>query len=258
MRDKIYAYLKSQKAGAASKEIVEQVLKIRGASPHISEKLIQTAISGDRRFTVDEHHLWKIIEKEGTPLSEAVVVLLSLLTIDTPQKSGIIVEISAQKFWGGNTADRFHTLINPGASIIQTMHLPADFAQEVKGGIPLEKAARLFSDFAGDGILIGYDIHSSINRLNAVLIRSNEMIENSPLCLKFLAKKLIPDLQQKSINDIAAFFKLSTIDTRRTETEVCTIAEIFSLCRELLKEQGFSTVEEVLEFQYPDIDTVDL
>jgi hypothetical protein len=29
------------------------------------------------------------------------------------------------------------------------------------------------------------------------------------------------------------------------------------LCRELLKEQGFSTVEEVLEFQYPDIDTVD-
>jgi len=257
MRDKIYAYLKSQKAGATSKEIVEQVLKIKGASPHISEKLIQTAIAGDRRFAVDEHRLWKIIEKGGTPFSETEFVFLSLLSIDTPEKSRIIVEISAHKLRGDKIVDRFHTLVNPGAPTVQTMLLPADFAQEVKGGIPLEKAVRLFYDFVGDGILIGYDVHSSINQLNAVLIKSNEMIENPPLCLKFLAKKLIPDLQPKSINDIAAFFKLFTVDTRRTETEVCTAAEIFSRCRELLQEQEFSTIEEVLAFQYPDIEYVD-
>ena len=257
MRDRIYAYLKSQKAGAPSKELVEQVLNIKGASPHVSEKLIQTAVAGDRRFSVDKRHRWKIIEKGGTPLSEAGFVLLSLLTIDTPQKSRIIVEISAQKLRGDKIVDRLHTLVNPGASTVQTMLLPEDFAQEVKGGIPTEKAVRLFSDFVGDGILIGYDIHSSINQLNAVLIKSNEMIENPPLCLKFLAKKLIPDLQHKSINDIAAFFKFPAIDTRRTETEVCTAAEIFSRCRELLQEQEFSTVEEVLAFQYPDVDAVD-
>ena len=257
MQDKIYAYLKSQKAGATSKEIVEQVLKIKGASPHISEKLIQTAIAGDRRFAVDEHCLWKIIGKGGTPLSEAEIVFLSLLTIDTPEKSRIIVEISAQKLRDGKIVNRLHTLVNPGSLKVQTMLLPEDFAQEVKGGVPLEKAARLFSDFVGDGILIGYDVHSSINQLNAVLSKSNEMIENPPLCLKFLAKKLIPDLQPKSINDIAAFFKLSVVDTRRTETEVCTAAEIFSRYRELLQEQEFSTVEAVLAFQYPDIEYVD-
>jgi len=257
MRDKIYAYLKSQKAGAASKELVEQVLKIKGASSHISEKLIQTAIAGDRRFAVDEHHLWKIIEDGGIPLLKADFVLLSLLTIETPQKSRIIVEISAHKLRGDKIVDRLHTLVNPGSLTVQTMLLPADFAQEVKGGIPIENAVRLFSDFVGDGILIGYDAHSSINQLNAVLSKSNEMIENPPLCLKFLAKKLIPGLQPKSINDIAAFFKLPVIDTRRTETEVCTAAEIFSRCRELLKEQEFSAVEEVLAFQYPDIDPVD-
>src|SRR4030067_1739579 len=257
MRDKIYAYLKSQKAGAASKEIVEQVLKIKGASLPISEKLIQTAISGDRRFSVDEHRCWKIIEKGGTPISEGVFVLLSLLTINTPEKSRIIVEISAHKLRGDKIVDRFHTLVNPGAPTVQTMLLPADFAQEVKGGIPLEKVVRLFYDFVGDGILIGYDIHSSINRLNEVLIKSNEMIENPPLCLKFLAKKLIPDLQPKSINDIAAFFKLSVVNTRRTETEVCTAAEIFSRYRELLPEQEFTTLEEVLAFQYPAIEYVD-
>src|SRR3990172_2940481 len=112
MQDKIYAYLKSQKVGATSKEIVEQVLKIKGASPHISEKLIQTAIAGDRRFAVDEHHLWKIIEKGGTPLSKAEFVFLSLLSIDTPQKSRIIVEISAQKLRDDTIVDRFNTLLN--------------------------------------------------------------------------------------------------------------------------------------------------
>ena len=145
MQDKIYAYLKSQKAGATSKEIVEQVLKIKGASPHISEKLIQTAIAGDRRFAVDEHRLWKIIEKGGTPLSEAEFVFLSLLTIETPQKSRIIVEISAQKLRGDKIVDRFHTLVNPGASTVQTMLLPADFAQEVKGAKSLSKRPCVFS-----------------------------------------------------------------------------------------------------------------
>src|SRR3972149_10533327 len=124
MQDKIYAYLKSQKAGATSKEVVEQVLKIKGASPHISEKLIQTAIAGDRRFTLDEHRLWKIIEKGGTSLSEAEFVLLSLLTIDTPEKSRIIVEISAQKLRDDTIVDRFHTLANPGALTVQTLFLP--------------------------------------------------------------------------------------------------------------------------------------
>ena len=257
MRDKIYAYLKSQKAGAASKEIVEQVLKIKGASLPISEKLIQTAIAGDRRFAIDERRLWKIIEKGGTPISEAEFVFLSLLTIDTPEKSRIIVEISAQKLRDDKIVDRFHTLVNPSVSTVQTMLLPADFAQEVKGGIPIEKAVRLFYDFAGDGILIGYDIHSSINQLNAVLSKLNEMIENPPVCLKLLAKKLIPNLQPKSINDIVAFFKLPVVDTQRTETAVCTAVEILSRCRELLQEQEFSTIEEVLAFQYPDIDAVD-
>jgi len=66
MRDKIYAYLKSQKAGAASKEIVEQVLKIKGASPHISEKLIQTAIAGDRRARAGYKQGTRELESNGS------------------------------------------------------------------------------------------------------------------------------------------------------------------------------------------------
>ena len=257
MRDKIYTYLESQKKGATSSELVEQVLKIKGATPNISEKLIQTAIAGDHRFAVDERHLWKIMEESGTPFSKADIALLSLLTIDTPERYRIIVEISAQKLRSDNIVDRFHTLVNPDSLIIQAMHLSADFAQEVKGGIPLEKAVRALFNFFGEAVLVGYDIHSSINQLNAVLSKSNEMIENPPLCLKFLANKLIPGLQHKSINDIAAFYKLPVVDTRRTETDVCTVTEIFSRFRELLKEQAFRTVEEVLAFQYPDIDYVD-
>src|SRR3972149_3484616 len=174
MRDRIYAYLKSQKAGATSRDLVEQVLNIKGASPHVSEKLIQTAVAGDRRFSVDKRHRWKIIEKGGTPLSEAGFVLLSLLTIDTPQKSRIIVEISAQKLRGDKIVDRLHTLVNPGASTVQAMLLPEYFTQEVKGGIHTETDVHLLFKFDGNGILIGYDINASINQLNAVLIKSNE------------------------------------------------------------------------------------
>ncbi|MBI2470952.1 MAG: GIY-YIG nuclease family protein [Planctomycetes bacterium] len=257
MRDKIYTYLRSQKMGATSKELVEQVLKIKGATPNISEKLIQTAIAGDRRFAVDEHHLWKVMEESGTPLSKAAFVLLSFLTIDTPERYRIIVEISAQKLRGGKIIDRFHTLVNPGSLTAQAAPLPADFAHEIEDGVPLGKAVRALFDFFGEAILVGYDIHASINQLNMILNRLNETVENPPLCLKFLAKKLIPGLQPKSISDIAAFYKLPVVDTCRTEREICTIAEIFSRYTEQLKKLGCSTVEEVLAFQYPEIGYVD-
>lgn len=257
MREKIYTYLKSRNGGAASHELVEHVLKIKGASPGISETLIRTAVAGDRRFAVDEHHLWKIIEKGGTPLSEAEFVLLSLLTLDTVERSRTIVEVSAQKLRNDKIVDRLHICINPGSPVVPTLHLPPDFVQEIKGGISGGKAACSLSNFFGEAVLVGYDIQSTVDQLNKILNTVNKPIENSVLCLHDLTKKLIPSLHQKSLDDIASFLKLTTMDTRRTEKEIGVIADIFSRHRELLKEQGFSTVEEVLEFQYPDIEYVD-
>ncbi|NUO10312.1 MAG: GIY-YIG nuclease family protein [Candidatus Brocadia sp.] len=257
MRDKIYAYLKSQKRGATSHELVEQVLKIKGASPGISETLIKTAIDGDRRFATDGHHLWKIIERGGTPLSEAELVLLSILTIDTVEMAQTLVEISAQKLRGDKIIDRLHIFVNPGSSAVSTMRLPADLAQEMKGGIPLEKAVCSLFDFLGEAVVVGYDIQSTRDQINKILHTLNKTIENSTLCLKYLAKKLISNLQPKSLDDVAVFFKLPIMDTQRTEEEISTIANIFSLCKELLKTKGFSTLEEVLEFQYPDIEYID-
>lgn len=257
MRDKIYTYLKSHNGGAASHELVERVLKIKGASPGISETLIRTALAGDRRFAADEHRFWKIIERGGTPLSEAEFVLLSLLTLDTVERPKTIVEVSAQKLRNDKIVDRLHICINPGSPVVPTLYVPQDFAQEIKDGISGEKAASSLCNFFGEAVLVGYDIQSTIHHLNKILNTINKTIENSVLCLHGLTKKLIPDLHFKSLDDIATFLKLTTMDTRRTEKEIGILADTFSRHRELLKEQGFSTVEDILEFQYPDIEYID-
>src|SRR3990167_1901064 len=126
MRDKIYEYLKSQKAGAASEELVERGLKIKGSPPVVSEKLIQTAIAGDRRFARDTDHFWKIIEKGGTPLLETEFVFLSVLTMERVDKLKVIIEISAQKLIDDKITERFHTFVNPDSSVIPSIQLPAD------------------------------------------------------------------------------------------------------------------------------------
>lgn len=257
MRDKLYAYLKLQGHGVASRELVEQVLKIKGSPPAISEKLIRTAVENDRRFTLDENRNWKIAEKGGVPLSETEIVVLSLSAIDTPGKSRQIVEISAQKLKGDKTTDTFHTFVNPGTSAVEALCLPSDLVQEVHGGISPEKAVRLLLDFTNEAVLVGYHIHSSANLLNAALNTSGETIENPLLCLKYLAKKLIPDLRTTSVADIATYFKLPVVDTGRAKLELRTAVEIFFRYAELLKERGLSTADEILEFQYPDIEWVD-
>ncbi|TVM04060.1 MAG: hypothetical protein CV087_02400 [Candidatus Brocadia sp. WS118] len=257
MRDKIYAYLKSHNGGATSHELVEQVLKIKGASPGISETLIQTAVAGDRRFAVDEHRLWKIAEGGGTPFPEAEFVLLSLVTVDTAERSKTVVEVSAQKIKNDTTIGRLHVCINPGLSAVSAIHLPPDFVQEIKDGVSGENAACSLGDFFGDAVLVGYDISSAIHQINKMLNTFDRTIENESLCLHHLTKKLMPALHQKSLNDVAAHFKLPTLDVRRTEREINIVADIFSRYKELLKEKGFKTVEEVLEFQYPLIEYID-
>lgn len=257
MRDKIYAYLKSQETGATSSELVEQVLKIKGASPRISEALIQTAVAGDRRFTTDEHHRWKIAERGGTPLPEAEFVLLSSVMVDTAERSKTIVEVSAQRMRNDTVTDRLHLCIRPGVSAESSIRLPPDFAQEIRDGVSAEKAACSLAQFFGEAVLVGYDIQPVIHQINTMLHALHKTIENPSLCLRSLTKKLMPNLQQKSLDDIAAHFKLPILDVRRSEKEIDGIADIFSRYKDLLKAQGFDTVEAVLEFQYPHIEHVD-
>ncbi|HQU32435.1 MAG: GIY-YIG nuclease family protein [Planctomycetia bacterium] len=256
MRDKIYAYLKTRQAGATSSELVEHVLKIKGASPGISDTLIQTAAAGDRRFTVDEHHRWKIAERGGTPFPEAEFVLLSFVMADTAGRSKTILEVSAQKRKNDTIADRLHICIHPGLSVVSSLHLPPDFAQEIKKGVSGEKAACSLVHFFGESVLVGYDVQSAICQINKILNTFHKTIENPLLCLRSLTKRLLPALQQKSLNDIASYFKLPVLDIRRTEKEMDAIADIFSRYKDLLKAQGFSTVEEALEFQHPHIEYV--
>ncbi|WKZ18686.1 MAG: GIY-YIG nuclease family protein [Candidatus Jettenia sp. CY-1] len=257
MRDKIYAYLSMQRDGISGKELVEQVLKIKGAPVNVCKKLIQTAITGDSRFAVDKQGYWRTIERKGTSFLDAEFVFLSLLSIDTVDKPRIILEISAQKIRNNKILDQLHLLVNPGSSVITTLNFPGYLAQEIKGGLTTEKAARSLFHFSGDAVLVGYDVQSSIHQLNMILSTLHEGVENASLCLKCLTKKLIPDLQVRSLDDIAAYFKTPVVDNRRTENEISLIAEIFYRYRELLRERGLNTLEEVLEFQYPDIHYVD-
>ena len=249
MKDKIYAYLKSQKGGIGSSELVEQVLKVKGASPNISEKLIGAALVGDRRFMRDEQHQWKVVERIGTPLSEAEFIFLSALTVDTARGVKVIVEMSAQKTRDDKITDRIHAVINPGPGILPTLPLPEEFTQEVKEGVALEKAVQSFCNFAGEAVLVGYDMLPFINQLNGTLARTHKTMENASFCLKFLAKRLIPNLRPKSIHDIASFYKLTRVDNCRTEKEVSLVADIFHRFMELLKKQGIDTLEKALEFQ---------
>ena len=257
MQDKIYAYLKSQKSGATSDELVQQVLRIKGASPGISEKLIRTALAGDRRFISDEHYYWKAVEKCTTPLTEAKFVLLSFLSVDTVKRKKTIIEISAQKLTGNTITERFHVIINPNSLVLPAGNITADLLQEIKKGFPEDKAARTLSSFLENATIVGYDIQSCVNQLNLTLDKFDETIENPFLCLRLLTEKRIPELHPKSLNNIAAFLKISVTDIQRTENEVNIISEIFHRFLELMNENGINTIEEALEFQCPYIDYVD-
>ncbi|HUQ78082.1 MAG TPA: exonuclease domain-containing protein, partial [Patescibacteria group bacterium] len=84
-------------------------------------------------------------------------VVFDVETTSRDVNMGSLVEIAAVKVENGKISDRWSTLVDPGEPIIgKQLHGITD--KDVKGKPSPADAARQFSDWAGDAILIGHNV----------------------------------------------------------------------------------------------------
>ena len=129
-----------------------------------------------------------------------------------------VVEISAIKVEKGQIADEFTSLVNPGCPIPYAASQVNGITDEmVKDAPAFDKVLADFLDFAGDGVLVGHNIHTF--DMNFIYRDCEAFLgkipENDYVDTLGLARICLPRLKHHKLTDLAEYYSISTEGAHR-------------------------------------------
>lgn len=145
-------------------------------------------------------------------------VIFDLETTGINPQEDRIVEISAIKVKERRIVEEFSTLVNPEKKIPLAASLVNKISDEmVKDAPKIEEALRSFTDFIGDEILIGHNIHEfdmkfihrDIERYLGLFL-CNDYIDTLPM-----SRSLLPELKRHRLVDLAEKYGVSSEGAHR-------------------------------------------
>ena len=155
-------------------------------------------------------------KKLNTYVSDYVV--FDLETTGVSCNSDEVVEISAIKVMGGEVADEFTTLVNPGRPIpYHASEVNGITDDMVKDSPFFEEALFNFLEFVGDSVLVGHNIHTFDMKF---LYRDaerfwGETIGNDYIDTLQVARIYLPQLSHYKLVDLAKYYGISTAGAHR-------------------------------------------
>lgn len=145
-------------------------------------------------------------------------VVFDLETTGISVASDDIIEISAVKVKGGQVADTFSTLVNPGRSIPYDATAVHGITDEMVADAPdIREALWDFLAFAGNEVLVGHNIQSfDLNFVyDAALSLFGKRVDNDYIDTLYMARSCLPQLRHHKLVDVAAYFQISAAGAHR-------------------------------------------
>lgn len=136
-----------------------------------------------------------------------------------------IIEISALKVRNFETADTFQQLIKPQYPISGFITQLTGISNTMVQNCPcIKDVLPDFSEFIGDDILMGYNVHFDINFLYDNMLKAlGTPLTNDFVDVLRFSRKALPQLRHKSQTNVAEYFGISTKGAHRAlnDCEIC-------------------------------------
>ena len=129
-----------------------------------------------------------------------------------------VVEISAVKVAGGEVVDEFSTLVNPGRHIPYGASEVNGITDDMVADAPLfVDALKGFLDFAGDGILVGHNIHSFDMKFicRDAMKFFGQVVGNDYVDTLKIAQAYLPELHHHTLTDLACHYGIDCAGAHR-------------------------------------------
>ncbi|WP_051530658.1 PolC-type DNA polymerase III [Ruminococcus flavefaciens] len=141
-----------------------------------------------------------------------------------------IIEIAAVRYRNGEKSAVFSTFVKPCNAISAFITQLTGITNEMVAEAPdISEAIKAFYEFAGDDMLMGYNVNFDINFLYDNLLRCHGIyLENDFVDVLRFARKVLPLMPDRKQTSVAAHYGINITGAHRAEKdcEICNACYI--------------------------------
>ena len=251
-REKLFAYLERQVAGAHTDELVGLLFAGAGSDPELGPRIVHRLLAGDPNFVFDASSgMWALRASDvlKVPLDRGRYVVVDLETTGGRPGPGAITEIGAYRMEGPRMTESFATLVRPRGPISPFVTRLTSITNEMVADAPtIERVLPAFRDFLGDAVMVAHNAQFDFTFLDFEFRRLFGMgLKNPVLCTLRLSRRFAPSLRRRRLDALAEHFGLSTEGRHRGLGDARMAAELLSIFLDIAAQSGITRVDRLID-----------
>jgi DNA polymerase-3 subunit alpha (Gram-positive type) len=194
----------------------------------------------------DKHH-----PARSGGMRENEFVILDIESTGLSKAYDRMTEIAAVAWRDGKVLREFHSLINPQIHIPRFITSLTGIDDDmVRDAPPVASVMPRFLEFLGKRPIVAHNAAFDCGFLDHnAKATAGIGLENTALCTRLLANRLLPHLPSKKLGEICAHFGIRNEQAHRAMGDTRATAHVFSRMSDLLREKGITRLDEALRFQ---------
>jgi len=238
-------------------EICRRGLGIKRLSVEMAKHLAQTLLGADPRFRRLADGCWTVTDyKEkgaSVSLEQATFVVVDVETTGFSPPRDRVIELGLVKLHRGHVVDEYETLVDPCRPVPASITSLTGITQSMVEGRPTFKdVCQSFLTFLGDAVFVAHNASFDWRFIQSELaLASASTLLNSRLCTKAMARRLLPEIERRSLDELARFFNLRFSARHRALGDARVAAMLLLRLIERAREKDITTLAELFEYLKP-------
>jgi DNA polymerase-3 subunit epsilon len=232
-------------------DIVRDVLGLQRAGRAVSERLATALLGADPRFAFDLDGRWSLVPEpawRGVALAEVRFAVVDVETTGMRSRGDDrITEIAVVHCQGPKVELAFESLVNPGRPIPNFIARLTGISDDAVAQAPRFEAIadQVVAALAGR-VFVAHNVRFDWGFVQAEIERSQAFEIRMPkLCTVRLTKRLVPELERRSLDSVMFFFGLETDRRHRAAGDAIVTAQALQRLLVRARDAGLKTWEEL-------------
>ena len=212
-------------------DIVRDVIGLSRANRAVAERLVTALLGADPRFAFDLEGRWSLVPEpawRGVPLSEVRFAVVDVETTGMRARfDDRITEIAIVHVEGARVELAFESLVNPGRPIPRFIEQLTGIRDEDVARAPSfeQIADQVVAALAGR-VFVAHNARFDWSFVRAEIERSQAFDIRMPkLCTVRLTRRLVPELERRSLDSVMHYFGLETDRRHRAAGDALVTAQ---------------------------------
>jgi DNA polymerase-3 subunit epsilon len=222
----------------------------------IAERLAVALLAADPRVRQLEDGRWALVpEAQGSPLlDECAFAVVDVETTGMRASGGDrITDVAVVVVHGQRRELVFESLVNPGVPIpLRIAQLTGISDSLVREAPPFEQVADALLAALAGRVFVAHNARFDWGFVTAEVRRARAYgLEGARLCTVRLARRLVPQLESKSLDSLSQFFGLENQARHRAAGDALATADLLLRLLGLARERGVQTLADLEALTQP-------